>query len=250
MSTRSDTKLQSSFKLLGLDDLTRIIYLTLLDNGPSKARSISLTIDQPKTTTLEKLYELEKAGLVTKKKIKNSYEFYPENPGIISSLLTRLEKEIEHTRNKSATEIQELERKFAPTKLPEIDLFEGREELQKLYLKSVKSQSDIYSIGDTDSEARYLGNFAYDYWKLKANARIKSHHLVPNNQHNQDITKNESMYLKKSYFLPTKESPSALIQVYDTTTQIISFEDEFGIRINNRHLSETLRYLMQLLPLS
>jgi len=249
MSQITDERLKDCFTLLGLDDICRKLYLQLIEKGAQKARYLSLEFEIPKTTVLEKLYILEESGLVIKNKVKNSYEFAPEHPSVITSLLNRREKQIEHAKNKSLTEIKELEKKYEPRILPTITFYEGRDELQKLYLKKLKAGGDIYTLSDIEKESKYFGNFIHDYWKLRSNARIQTFVLMPNTNGNRDISiRTDQKYLRKSFFYPDTKSVPIHIDIFNNTVSFLSLKDEFAFSIEDETLAQSMKALMELIP--
>lgn len=250
MSDYSDKMLIESFDLLGLTDLSRKIYLYLIYNKPSKARELSIEFSTPKTTILERLYELESLGLVIKVKTKNSFLFEAGNPSTIRSLITRKEREIEHAKNKSTSDINKLEKIFSPRSLPNIEFYEGIEGIKKMYLSTLNSQSDILTYGSLDTEARYLGNFAFDYWNLRANARIKTISVVPYDSKNINLsTQTDNKHLRTCFFYKSVIQENVVVLVQDNAVYFVNTKTEIGTSIHSEEISTSIQSLIQSIKL-
>lgn len=242
--------LDNSFLILGLDQIHQSIYSILLDNPGSKARSISLKLDAPKSTIIEKLYDLEKTGLVSKKNDKNSFVFFAIDPLTIFSLINQKEKEFEEAKKKSFLEINQLKRNDQ-TNLPTVEFYEGKQNIKRLYMKTLEARGEIFSFGDVRSEINYLGNYLFDFWKLRSNTRSKLTSLIPDNLKNREMLAGSLVDNKRSsLFYPENLKSECEIIVYDDKIQLINFDQDFGILIENHKISESIKNLLKLSSLS
>jgi hypothetical protein len=242
--------LNNSFSLLGLDKIHQTIYDILLDNPGAKARMISQKTETPKSTVIEKLYELEKIGLASKKEDKNSFIFFASDPLTIIGLINQKEKDFEESKKRSFLEINQL-RRNNESNLPKVEFYEGRQNIKKLYMKTLEARGEIFSFGDIKNEINYLGGYLYDFWKLRNNTRSKLTSLIPDNPKNRETQAGKNIDTQRStLFYPDNLATLSEIVVYDNVIQLINFEEEFGILIENQKVAESIKNLLKLSSLS
>ncbi len=168
-------------KNLGLDENEAKIYLALLELGPSLVTKIGQKASINRTTCYDVLERLVKYNLVTYasgKQAKKRYSAMP--PYNLVSFLERKQKQNEKQLDKLKTKLPELKMLYKELNKPSIKFFEGTEGVKAIYAETLKSKTEILSVGDCEEwSSADLVAWGKRYNRQRAKLKIKERVLMP-----------------------------------------------------------------------
>jgi len=166
---------------LGLSENKAKVYLALLELGPSLVTEISKKAEVNRVSCYDILENLVKYNLVTYASGKNSKKRYSAMPPYnLFSFLERQQKRQEKILKELKLKIPELKMLYHEANRPSIKFFEGTEGLKTIYAETLKSKTEILSIGDCEEwESPDLAAWGRQYNRDRAKAKIKERVLIP-----------------------------------------------------------------------
>lgn len=168
-------------KNLGLDENEAKTYLALLELGPSLVTKIGQKAGINRTTCYDILERLVKYNLVTYASGKQAKKRYCAMPPYnLVNFLERRQKQHEQQLEKLKEKLPELKMLYKEFAKPSIKFFEGTEGVKAIYTETLKSKTEILSVGDCEEwDSADLGDWAKSYNRERAKLKIKERVLIP-----------------------------------------------------------------------
>ncbi len=166
---------------LGLGEKEARVYLALLELGPSLVTEIAAKAGINRTSAYDVLERLIKYNLVTYASGVGSKKRYSAMPP------HNLVQFLENQQKRSEKRLAELKEKLPELKMlyrephkPSIKFFDGLEGVKAIYAETLKSTTEILSIGDCEQwETPELSVWAKDYNRKRAQNGIHERVLIP-----------------------------------------------------------------------
>jgi HTH-type transcriptional regulator, sugar sensing transcriptional regulator len=240
---------------LGLSENETKVYLALLELGPSLVTQISKKSEVNRVSCYDVLDRLVKYNLVTYASGKNSKQRYSAMPPYnLFNFLERKQKREEKQLEELKKKMPELKMLYREPNRPSIKFFEGTEGLKAIYAETLKSKTEILSVGDCEEwEAPDLVAWGRQYNRERAKAKIKERILVPAGEKTINWFHNYSTTLKYTRYriLPRQRINylfDSEINIFEDKTMIALLKkpNRMGIMITSSHLAKILRAMFEM----
>ena len=227
---------------IGLSDKEAKIYLTLLEFKEALPSTISRRSGVKRPTTYVVLDQLQKQGLVSHVKKGKLEYFQPVNP---HSLLER-EYGKYHALEEALPELLQMHQKYAVT--PQMQVFEGKEGLIRIMEDTLTTKTDLLCWADvTIAVATCLDDYYPEYIRKKVERKIWLRGIFCDDAFARQFKKRGEAELREVYLIPKNKFPfKNEINIYDDKVAIISHEDNIGVIIKNKNISDTQRAIFKL----
>lgn len=218
-------------KDIGLTEVEANVYLALLEKGPSSTGVIIKKTGFHKATVYQTLERLQEKGIVSyivRGKIKI---FQAVNPNI---LLEQLKEKEENLKNILPELLQKTQ--LAKEKI-RAEIYHGKKGIISVY-RDVLNYKDYLNLGAGIPIVEILGDFFYQFQKIKKQKRIKAKILVSEKIKGTKITKEivgEYKYLPKEF-----EGPTNTI-IYGNKIAIIVWSDLIAFILESKETNKVYR---------
>lgn len=165
----------------GLAEKEAKVYLALLELGPSLVTEISAKAGINRTSAYDVLERLVKYNLVTYASgvgVKKRYSAMP--PHNLVLFLENQQKRSEKRLAELKEKLPELKMLYREPHKPSIKFFNGLEGVKAIYAETLKSTTEILSIGDCEQwDTPELSAWGKEYNRKRAQNRIHERLLIP-----------------------------------------------------------------------
>lgn len=240
---------------LGLTENEGKIYLSLLELGPSLVTEISRKAEVNRVSCYDVLERLVKYNLVTYASGKSSKKRYSAMPPYnLFSFLDRRQKRQEKKLEELKQKLPELKMLYREPNRPSIKFFEGTEGLKAIYAETLKSKTEILSVGDCEEwETPDLAAWGRQYNRERAKLKIFERVLIPASEKTINWFRNYPTTMKYTrYRILPKEKVNYLfdseINIYEDKVMIALLKkpNRMGILITSAQLAKIMRALYEM----
>lgn len=248
--------IQEQLEKFGLNKAQALIFAFLLENGENKAIDIFHKTNLPRGVVYKALDELIALGLAKKREKKGEISrFLPAHPTHLEMLLEKNEKEAQQNRVIFQEMLPNLISGYNLTQnRPGIQIFEGREGLEKIMFDNLNSSEAVRMLINYES---FKNNALFD----EINRRYKKRRL-------RVKTKKRVLRVGKKWMIPKNIDPKgyaeittyryvtkipepfkAVVHIYDNKTSFLIMEKEIilGILIQDKNIYELNKFWFELL---
>lgn len=247
--------LKDLIKQSGLNEKEAEVYLALLELGPSLVTDIAKKAGVNRTSCYDILERLVMHNLATYASGKGSKKKYSPMPpfnlvDFLERKKTRTEKNLEQLKAK----LPELKLLYKELNKPNIKFFEGTEGVKAIYAETLKSETEILSVGDCEQwDSSDLSAWGKEYNRERARRKVKERVLIPNFKKTVDWFKN---YPTTAKYTKYRVLPKELIN-YCFNGEINIYEDKviivllaspnrMGIMITSKDLVKMLKAIFEM----
>ena len=249
MSFSTTNSLSKTLQEFGLSDKETRVYLALLEFETSAIQEIAKYAGVNRSSTYVVLESLLRKGLVSTSEGGKKYLVSPPDT---------LLRQAEHASQKSK-EIQERIREILPTlkawhrenrHRPRVQVFEGKEGMKLVYEDALSSKKG--SLIRAFSQPKAWEGLEEGYFSYLKNKRIaQGIHLKAiypyEIQTRGDFTSIDKKRLAEFRFLPRGVAKfSSDFRIYEDKIALTSYEDRFGIVIENKEITDMIKFLFDL----
>jgi HTH-type transcriptional regulator, sugar sensing transcriptional regulator len=240
---------------LGLSENEAKVYLALLELGPSLVTEISQKAEVNRVSCYDVLEKLVQYNLVTYASGQNSKKRYSAMPPYnLFSFLERRQKRQDKKLEELKRKMPELKMLYRELNRPSIKFFEGTEGLKAIYAETLKSKTEILSVGDCEEwETPDLAAWGRQYNRERAKAKIYERVLVPASEKTIDWFRNYSTTMKYTkYRIFPKEKVNYLfdseINIFENKIMIALLKkpNRMGILITSSQLANILKAIFEM----
>jgi len=240
---------------LGLSENEAKVYLALVELGPSLVTEISKKAGVNRVSCYDVLEKLVKYNLVTYASGNNSKKRYSAMPPYnLFSFLERKQKREEKQLEELKRKLPELKMLYKEPHRPSIKFFEGTEGLKAIYAETLKSKTEILSVGDCEEwESPDLAAWGRDYNRQRARAGIYERILAPAGEKTINWFRNYPTTLKYTkYKILPKEKINYLfdseLNIFEDKVMIALLKkpNRMGILITSPELVKILRAMFEM----
>lgn len=228
--------LEKVLESVGLTDKEAKIYLILLECGVSLASSISRLSGIKRTTVYMVLETLRKKGYVTSFVKAGVYYFKALDPEVI---LTDIDAKYTLVKKK-LPEFKELNKMF--TVRPRVQFFEGKEGLIRLMEDTLTTENQELLVW-ADIKMSWDGpikDYYPEYVKKRLKKNIWVRGIFSDSKQARSFKSRSKTELREVYLIPPEKFPfSNEINIYNNKVNIISYQDEVGVLIENQDIANT-----------
>ena len=240
---------------LGLNQNEAKLYLALLELGPSLVTEISKKAGVNRVTCYDVLEKLVNHNLVTYASGKASKKRYSAMPPYnLISFLERRQKREQIKLAELKQKLPELKMLYKELNRPSVKFFEGTEGLTTIYSETLKTKTEILSVGDCEEwETPELAAWARQYNRDRAKGKIKERVLIPAGEKTINWFKNYPATLKYTQYkiLPKEKIPylfDSEINIFEDKVMIALLKkpNRMGILITSIQLANILKAMFEM----
>lgn len=234
--------LQKILEGIGLEPKEAVVYLACLELDGGSNTQITKRTGLNRITNYEILKRLEKRGVIRaflKRRIKH---FMAVDPRII----------IKQAKEKLALAEAAMPEFLAGMnkiiKKPRIYFFEGLDGIKSIYEDSLNSKTEILTFTNPQDIESILGKKYVDrYVYERVRRKITVRGLAPDDPAGKSAQEIGAEVLRKARIFPEAQYKiSNEIMIYDNKIAIFSGQDEIGLIIENKDLSDTFRNIWKM----
>lgn len=233
---------------LGFSHKEAIVYLSLLELGPSSATEIARKAKINRTTSYDILESLSSDRLVRltgKAKVK---KYAAENPSkVISFLEGRLEQARENLSAANAL-LPQLLSIYNTKEKPRVKFYEGIDALKEAFEDTLTAKGEIvaYAAGG-DMFNAVSEKYFRDYFKKRAAKNIHIRVIVPADEEVRSIIVNNKEELRTSILVPKSMFDFSIeTNIYDNKVMIASWREKFAVIIESADIANAQRNIFEL----
>lgn len=227
-------------KELGLNERETSIYLTLLKEKITTPSKISKLTKINRTTVYLDLEKLIQKGLVTSFTKNSKKHFQATNPNKLLEML-------EEKKDKVKKILPKLENLYSPRTELNVELFEGKQGIKKVYEDIIQTNQDILVLGATGKSYEVLKYYYPNILKkaLKSNIRER---CLANSSAKKAMQKHPSKLIKVKY-LPKENDVEVTTIIYSNKIAHLSLKEDkiYAILITEENLNKTYRNHFEIL---
>lgn len=250
----------SILKKIGLTDSEIGLYQILLDSGELTAGEIIKKSNLKRGDCYNKLYSLERRGLISEVERKGKKIFRPEHPDRIQGQLDKQYKDLVETKNVIESIMPTIKSQYNMVRgKPQVKFYEGVEGIKEIYDRILQ---DVPENGSFDLvRAKYekvydeqiVPNVLMPFVRKRAKKGIKVNALAPYEETFWDkdkevIAQDDAKigYLRQWVDVEDYDAPVE-IDIYDDKVAILSFKNELiGIEIESPQIAQALKQIYAL----
>ena len=246
-------------KKLGLNENEIKVYLALLELGPSLVTKIAQKAGINRTSSYDILERLVRYNLVTYASGQGSKKEYSAMPPYnLISFLERQQKEKNKQLEKLKEKLPELRMLYKIDNKPAIKFFEGSDGVKAIYQETLKSKTEILSVGDCEEwESEDFISWGKKYNQERTRLKIKERVIIPDTKKTTDWFKKYPTSLKYTDYriLPKDKinfTFNSEINIYEDKLVIVLLKkpNRMGIMITSKDLVKILKALFEMTWLS
>ncbi|MDD5770044.1 MAG: helix-turn-helix domain-containing protein [Candidatus Gracilibacteria bacterium] len=217
----------------GLSELEASIYEKSVSLGLFASSNIANKLKIPRSTARYTCESLVKKGFMTQTLKGNTKYFKCENPTKLFSIIYNEEEKLKRKKNKVNELVSELQKSYNPNaKLPKITVYEGVEQIEKMFDTLADSPGILYTFGAGDYiKQKYEGmikNFRNKAYKIFKEI------MIFRSPKYAEIHKDDDRVLNTKYFKHIEEL-KVDIQIVDDKMTITCVEDPHPVAIMITH---------------
>jgi len=190
------------------------VYLTLNENGSTKAGRISKLAKIDRSSCYNALKLLQEKGLVSYVMIGQVKWFQVAGPKRILDYLKEQQRDVEEI-------LPELNEKHKQKKIEgQVRLFNGLKGVRTVFLDIIRTGKDNYVFGSEGQFSERMPEFALQFKRMKKENNMKTYMLCRKDRKEIDVTSANHRYI------PNISESSAVTNIYGDKVAIIIWTDE------------------------
>jgi len=210
----NNSKIQSTLEKIGFSPNEIKVYLTLIQNGSTKAGKISKLAHIDRSSAYNSLKSLQEKGMISYVLIGQVKWFQATGPRRILDYLKDQEQDIQEI----LPQLQEMHK--AKKVEGQVRLFKGYKGIQSVFMDIIRTGKDNYVFGSEGQFSEKMPDFAYKFKILKKQVKIKTKVLMRKSTREIDVQLSDHKYIPN-----ISESP-AVTNIYGDKIAIIIWTDE------------------------
>ncbi len=236
---------------LGLTQSQALVYLALIEHGASTASQLSGYTGETRTNTYALLARLAELGLAEPVQGAKTVTYRAMSPIALTALAAKQREAAQQREQLLNTNLDYLLSHFhAHTEQPGIRIYQGREEIKKIYAEQLEDGEPIYLVRTPADKDFYDFDYMHTLRNKARRAGIPRHMLTPDSPESpQNYQESDKRMLSKRTWLDAGDYTAPVEwDIYGDRVAIISFGQEaMGVVIDSKQIAESLRQLFTLL---
>ncbi len=240
--------LEAELKKVGLSDKQALVYLAVLQLGPSSIQKIARKAGVARATTYVVIESLEEMGLVQAIAQENRLLYIAESPQRLLELMSRKQQIIDESRRELEHLLPALQAIFhRGNDEPSVRYYPGKEGLIELRqeMTRLSSQDDVwFNLAPSDRVKATFGE--KDFWcRSRAAKGIKSKTIFTTNspETKEHLIRTSSQHkMQRRYIAPDDLAITSGLTVFQDKVAIGLFDTSLGgLIIQSKSLASTLQ---------
>ena len=223
------------------------VYLLLLELGTHPAATLAKRLKYPKSTVLFICNNLVKRGIV-KKSLRGKTQFFYAVPDDLTVAINDQLIDKQKALEKVGPLLHELKNPYSAE--PKVIFYEGVDGCRKAYQQLLLSQTEILEFGIHRDLVDKLGqNFMDTFIRERVKRKIFLQAISNSDDVDKALYKRDREDLRAHRFFPPNFGKTySSIAIYEHKVLMLNLHtDAFGILIENREVSDTLRTIFTVL---
>ncbi len=206
------------------------VYLTLVDNGSSKAGKIAKLAKIDRSSCYNSLKSLIEKGLVSYVLIGQIKWFQALEPEKIVSYIEEQKEDVKSV-------LPDLIERSKYTKIEgQVRMFKGIKGIKSLFMEIIKTGEDNYVFGSEGQFSKVMPEFAMQFDRLKREKGLKTKMIIKKGRKENDYKTTQYKYF------PFDVGSPAVTNVFGDKIAIIIWTDEpEGVLIENKSAAEAYK---------
>jgi len=226
---------------VGLSDKESEIYQILLKLGKVPANKILPETDLKRTTVYSILDDLLAKDIITKDDTHKITEFRAKHPYALKEFLEAKVSQIKTAESKLDAVLPDFISLYNTAQnRPGVKFYEGIEGIKKVWWDSLKSKTEIYTLGDLEVLAKKFGNLNKKYFQQRKKINIFKKAITVDSEFNRKFLKTYDT--KYTYTKLIKNFPidfsSTIMEIYDNKISYTTLVGDLyiGVVINDKSI--------------
>lgn len=250
----------SVLKKIGLTDSEIDLYQILLDFGELSAGEIIKNSSLKRGDCYNKLYSLERRGLISEIEKKGKKVFRPEHPDKIQSQLDKQYKDLVETKNVIESIMPSIKSQYNMVRgKPQVKFYEGADGMKQIYddiLKTMQpgeSYNLIRAKYEKVYDERIVPEILLNFVTKRAKSGVKVRSIAPFEPKYQQedpkvIAQRDAKILYERQWVSTDDYNTPVeIDIYKDKVAIFSFSNELiGLHIESPQIARALSQIYEL----
>lgn len=240
--------MEKLFEQLGLSKKESVVYLALLELGPSFVSAIASRAKINRTTCYDILENLINLGLVSKVGQTSKKTYTAEHPETLISYLEKKGNDFQNKANEVKKFLPELKMIYNEKgKRPRIRFYEGRQGIETVYEDTLTSGETIKAYASVKNMHKALPHYFPEYYQRRAQKGIFIKAILPATKEAKERKSFDKVEARESRLVPVdKFDFSPEINIYDDKVAIMSLAEEFGVIIESKEIAEAQKKIFDL----
>ena len=233
---------------LGFSDKEAMIYLALLELGPSTATEVSRLAKINRTTSYDILESLANEGLINRIGETKIQKFVAENPDKVIIFLENKIKQSEEKLKQAYNLLPELFSIYNEKEKPKVKYYEGVEAVKQAFEDTLTAEKEIigYAVG-TDAFDAVGEKYLRDYFKRRVQMNIKVRVIAPDDPDTLKVTARDKEELRESLTVPRdKFYFTTETNIYNNKIITVSWKEKFAVVIESKEIADAQKKVFEL----
>ncbi|PIR04587.1 MAG: hypothetical protein COV59_00480 [Candidatus Magasanikbacteria bacterium CG11_big_fil_rev_8_21_14_0_20_39_34] len=231
-------KLTKALQNIGMDDKEAEVYLACLELESASNAQIAQKTKLNRITNYEVLKRLQYRGIVKSFRKRKVMHFLAIDPRII---LKRAKERVQDAEE-SLPELLAISNQMK--KKPKVMFFDGLEGIKSLYEDSLTTKKEILTFTNAQDLHGILEKFMDKYVDERVKKKIPLRGIAPDDKFGKKAKMNAQESLRQArLFSKEKYMIHNEILIYDDKVALYSAEDEIGLLIESKSISQTFSTL-------
>ena len=233
---------------LGFSDKEAMVYLALLELGPSTTSEISRMAKINRTTGYDILESLVSDGLVNSIGKTKIQKFVAENPDKVIVFLENKIKQSEEKLKQAYDLLPELFSIYNEKEKPKVKYYEGIEAVKEIFEDTLTANKEIvgYAVG-TDAFDAVGEKYLRDYFKKRVAKNIKVRVIAPDDIDTLKVTAKDREELRESVTVPRDRFYfTTETNIYNDKVLNISWKEKFAVLIESKEIADAQKKVFEL----
>ncbi|MFA4817759.1 MAG: helix-turn-helix domain-containing protein [Parcubacteria group bacterium] len=232
---------------LGFSPKEAVVYLALLELGPSTATEIARKAGINRTTSydiLESLLSDDLASLTGEAKIQ---KYRAESP---EKVLKFLESKIDIAKERLSEAqilLPQLLSVYNIKEKPKVKFYEGIEKMKEAFEDTLTADGEILAYAIGDMIQTIPAYYFQDYFKKRIEKNIKVRVIAPDTADSRKIAENDKKELRTTILIPgDKFYFSIETDIYNEKVLVLSWKEKFAVIIESEEIASAQRKIFEL----
>jgi len=232
---------------IGFADKEAMVYLALLEMGPSTVSEIGRQAKINRTTGYDIVEMLCSKGLANALGEGSIKKYVAENPEKIIALSQAQFEEAKNQFEASKKLLPELKSIFQKSEKLRVKFYEGIEGLKEVYEETLTAKEPLLGYSSAEPFFETMQEFGRYYLKRRVAKGIHVRFIAPDTPQTKEKAKNDKAELRESRLVPKEKLNIEIeVNVFDNKIIMASFKEGLGIIIESEKIANAQKQIFEL----
>ncbi|MDD5433659.1 MAG: helix-turn-helix domain-containing protein [Candidatus Pacebacteria bacterium] len=232
---------------LGFTEKEAMVYLALLEMGPSTVSEIGRQAKINRTTGYDIVEMLCSKGLANALGEGTIKKYTVEDPEKIIAFSQSKFQEAQAQFEASKKLLPELKSIFQKIEKPKVKFYEGINGLKEVYEETLTAKEPLIGYGSAEPYFETMQNFGENYLKRRVAKGIHGRFIAPNTSQTQERARNDKAELRETRLVPKEKLNIEIeVNIFDNKIIMASFKEGLGIIIESQKIADAQKKIFEL----